>query len=270
MQTVCDIVDLQRYPIDRLDSAEATELIASCQDALDSVALCRFPGFIKSDALERIVHEESVLEEVAYPYEASRCAYLEPDDSLPDDHPRNAGHPCSYRQVLNHQISNSSGLRSIYSWPVLTDFFRRILKVDSLYQSACPHMALTMHLARQGDENGWHYDGNDFVVSLLLQAPEQGGEFEYAPNVRSKTDECYDAVSDVINDPDQFAERPVLEPGTMTLFKGDLSLHRVRPVGETARPRIIAVFSYDEQPGHVFPQAYIDEVRGMTASHEPA
>ena len=190
-------------------------------------------------------------------------------NSLPEDHPRNAGHFCSYRQVLNHQISNCSDLRTIYSWPALTEFLRRILQVDSLYQSVCPHMALTMHLAREGDENGWHFDGNDFVVSLLLQEPGQGGEFEYAPNVRSKTDERYDAVSQLIDDPDQYAQRPVLEPGTLTLFKGDLSLHRVRPIGETNRPRIIAVFSYDEQPGHVFPQDYIDEVRGIAASQDP-
>ena len=107
------------------------------------------------------------------------------------------------------------------------------------------------------------------VVSLLLQASEQGGEFEYAPNVRSKTDERYETVSRITEDPDQFAERPTLEPGTLTLFKGDLSLHRVRPIGETTQPRIIAVFSYDEQPGHVFPQDYIDEVRGIAASQYP-
>jgi len=85
--SVSDIIDLTRYPIDRLDSAEATALIASCQEALESGALCCFPGFIKPDALKMIVREESSLEDVAYPYEASRSAYLEPDDSLPEDHP---------------------------------------------------------------------------------------------------------------------------------------------------------------------------------------
>jgi len=267
--SVSDIIDLTRYPIDRLDSAEATALIATCQEALESGALCCCPGFIKPDALKMIVREESSLEGVAYPYEASRSAYLEPDDSLPEDHPRNAGHFCSYRQVLNHQISNSSGLRAVYSWPALTEFLRRILNVDNLYQSVCPHMSLTMHFASEGDENGWHFDGNDFVVSLLLQASEQGGEFEYIPNVRSKSDERYETVSRVTEDPDQFAKRPTLEPGTLALFKGDLSLHRVRPIGETTQPRIIAVFSYDEQPGHVFPQDYIDEVRGIAASQDP-
>jgi hypothetical protein len=269
VHAVSDIIDLQRYPIDRLDSTEATALIASCQEALEKSALCRFPGFILPAALEKIVLDESSLEDVAYPYAASRCAYLETDDSLPEDHPRNVGHFCSYRQVLNHQISNSSELRTVYSWPALTEFFRRILKIDSLYQSVCPHMSLTMHFAREGDGNGWHYDGNDFVVTLLLQAPDLGGEFEYAPNIRSNTDERYDAVTRLTEDPDHYAERPLLAPGTLTLFKGDLSLHRVRPVGETSRPRIIVVFSYDEQPGHVFPQGYIDEVRGFAASANP-
>ena len=270
MHHISDIIDLQRYPIDRLGSAEATQLIASCKEALETSALCRLPGFIRRDALERIVREESSLEDVAYIYEASRSAYLESDNSLPADHPRNAGHLCRYRQVLNHQISNSSKLRTVYSWPVLTEFLRRILNVDNLYQSVCPHMALTMHFAREAGENGWHFDGNDFVVSLLLQAADEGGEFEYVPNVRSETDERYDAVSQVMDDPEQFAERPTLDPGTLALFKGDLSLHRVRPIGKTTRPRIIAVFSYDEQPGHVFPQDYIDEVRGITASLESA
>ena len=76
MYSVSDIIDLTRYPIDRLDSAEATELVTSSLDALERSALCRFPGFIRPAALERIVREESGLEDVAYPYVASRSAYF--------------------------------------------------------------------------------------------------------------------------------------------------------------------------------------------------
>ena len=39
-----------------------------------------------------------------------------------------------------------------------------------------------------GDELGWHFDGADFVVTLLLQAPEAGGAFEFAPMLRSEDD----------------------------------------------------------------------------------
>jgi len=41
----------------------------------------------------------------------------------------------------------------------------------------------------------------------------------------------------------------------------DLSLHRVRPVvGERKRKRIVALFSYDRDPGMVFDQSYVDEL----------
>ena len=263
-----DIVDLDRYPLHGLDGPTARELITSCQQSLEDKALCRLPGFIRQDIIESMAEEGAALTSVAYSYETNRCAYDDADDSFPDSHPRNQTHFCRYRQVLNHQISNDSGLRLLYMWPALTEFLRRALNIDSLYQSACPHLALTLQIAQTGDENGWHFDGNDFVVSILLQAPDYGGEFEYAPNIRTKDDERYDAISRVIAEPDKFAERPAIAPGTLTLFKGDLSLHRVRKIGETVSPRIIALFSYDEQPGQVFLQSYIDEVRGFDTSSE--
>ena len=33
----------------------------------------------------------------------------------------------------------------------------------------------------RGDEHGWHFDGADAVVTLMLQAPLAGGQFEYVP-----------------------------------------------------------------------------------------
>ena len=258
-----NIIDFDRYPLHELNGNAGQKLILRCHRDLQSRALCRLPGFIRADVVRSMADEATALGSVAYAYQAQRYAYDDCDVSLPETHPRNQKHLCSYRQVLNHQISNDSSLRQLYGWQALTEFLRRALGIDSLYQSGCPHLALTLQISRQGDANGWHFDGNDFVVSLLLQSPDSGGEFEYAPYVRSADDERYDAVAKVIAEPDEYAERPAIEPGTLTLFKGDLSLHRVREIGATNRPRIIALFSYDERPGQVFPQAYIDEVRGL-------
>ncbi|MDH3447731.1 MAG: hypothetical protein OEO18_06270, partial [Gammaproteobacteria bacterium] len=104
--------------------------------------------------------------------------------------------------------------------------------------------------------DGWHYDSNDVVFSLLLQAPEAGGVFEYAPYIRSKTDENYDAVAKLLEDPGAIAVRPEIAPGNLTVFKGDLSMHRVTEV-QGARKRIVALFSYDRNPGSTFDQWYI-------------
>jgi hypothetical protein len=39
----------------------------------------------------------------------------------------------------------------------------------------------------------------------------------------------------------------------------------VTPVGVTARPRMIALLSYDQQPNQVFGQRYITHLRGFPA-----
>ena len=60
------------------------------------------------------------------------------------------------------------------------------------------------------------------------------------------------------------ARRPALAPGSFTLFKGDLSLHRVSEI-EGEHRRIIALFSYDRRPDQVFEQSYIEELRARRA-----
>jgi hypothetical protein len=57
------------------------------------------------------------------------------------------------------------------------------------------------------------------------------------------------------------AVRPAMAAGTFALFKGRRSCHRVSPVGPTSRPRMIALFSYDEQPDMVFPESTVRNVR---------
>ncbi|MCP4389767.1 MAG: hypothetical protein GY802_15845, partial [Gammaproteobacteria bacterium] len=99
----------------------------------------------------------------------------------------------------------------------------------------------------------WHYDSNDVVFSILLQAPEQGGVFEHAPYICSETDEKYAAIAGLQDNPDACAARPAMVPGNLTVFKGDLSMHRVTPVAGKRR-RIVGLFSYDREPGTSFDQ----------------
>jgi hypothetical protein len=47
---------------------------------------------------------------------------------------------------------------------------------------------------KDGDQLFWHFDQTDFVVSIALRDAEEGGDFEYAPLIRSHDDERYDAV----------------------------------------------------------------------------
>jgi hypothetical protein len=213
------------------------------------------------------VEEAESLVQVAHRYDGDSVTFYEEDDIGCSDTDslesvvRSARHPNRYCQILNYQIPNHSDLRAIYLWPPLTEFVRQVLNVEQLFLSQCPHLALTMKVAYEGDTDGWHYDPNDGVITLVLQTADNGGEFEYAPNIRNKINQNYAGVDRLFKSPDVVATRPILEPGTFTFFNGRHSMHRVRQVGSTRQPRIVSIFSFDQRPDHFFAQSYIDKLR---------
>ena len=262
-----DLIDIERYPIDEPDSPASLRLIAQCHEALEEKALCALPGFVQPGVVKLMSEETAPLVELA-PYRNENGTFgfvSERGGQWPTDHPKQTRIPSRYRQVLNHHIPNDSLLRMLYLWSPLTEFVRRVFGSETLYRSQCPHLSLTLKVAGEGDTDGWHYDPNDGVVSLLLAKPDNGGQFEYAPYLRTKDDERWDHVARVFAKPEQFAAQPTMDTGTFVFFNGNLSLHRVTPVGVTVRPRMIALLSYDQQPNQVFGQRYITHLRGFPA-----
>ena len=54
---------------------------------------------------------------------------------------------------------------------------------------------------KDGGSRAWHYDGSDFVVTLMLQPSLAGGEFEWAPFIRGKNgEENYDQVREMFQE----------------------------------------------------------------------
>lgn len=104
---------------------------------------------------------------------------------------------------------------------------------------------------RAGQALNWHFDRSEFTTTLLLQAPEMGGEFEYRTGLRSEDDPNYDGVAAMLHGEDAQVKRITLEAGTLNVFKGRNTAHRVTPVeGDTAR--MISIFSFYDRPGVVF------------------
>jgi hypothetical protein len=100
----------------------------------------------------------------------------------------------------------------------------------------------------EDDELQWHFDQTDFVVSLAIQTADHGGHFEVVPRIRTAEDECYDDVSAVLaGSRDGVVTLPMV-PGTLLVFEGRYSLHRVSPVG-SGRARHVGLLAYDTRPG---------------------
>lgn len=244
-------IDLERFPIQVLEGQGGHAFVALCREELNGTGACNLQGFIKADVIDEVAREALALVRFAYRKDTSRNAYFTKDDpSLPPDHPLRAFFSLKMSQVAKDVIPRAAAIQHLYEWDHLTDFIRRVVGLDRLYRNADPFLALNLSYLSQGDRQPWHYDHNEFTVTLLLQGAEAGGEFEYAPRIRSAADENFEAVTRLFAGTYHDVRTLPRSPGTLTIFKGRHAMHRVTEVSGD-RPRISAVLSYDSLPDQV-------------------
>jgi len=107
-----------------------------------------------------------------------------------------------------------------------------------------------INTAQEGPGFPWHFDTNDYTITLAIQMAEEGGAFEYAPNIRSAHDENFAEVTRVLDGTSDRVVSLELAPGDLQIFRGRHSLHRVTPLaGERARH--VGIFSYVDEPDMV-------------------
>ena len=151
--------------------------------------------------------------------------------------------------IAYDRVPADSPTRVLYESDEMLKFVGRALEIEPLFRSEDPLGALNVMIYAPGDELGWHFDSADFVVTLMLQAPESGGTFEFVPMLRRENDRNDVGVRALLEGRHPGVRTMSGEPGTLALFRGHWSPHRVTPV-EGSRTRINAVLSYARAPGH--------------------
>ena len=96
----------------------------------------------------------------------------------------------------------------------------------------------------------WHFDSCEFTLSLMIQKPENGGIFEYCPNIREPGNENFGEIKKVLDGNRKRVRQLKLEPGDLQIFKGRFTLHRVTKV-EGNRSRYLAIPAYVLDPWRV-------------------
>jgi len=246
-----DLIDLARYPVDRPDSPEGRTLVADCRAQIARDGCCNLTGFVTPQAVAAMRDQAQTLEDMAYRQDGHRNAYFTLDDpALPEADPRRRTWHYRMNQLAGDAIPGGTGFRELFEWDALTEFFRSILGYDRLYRMADEFQNLNVIYLHPGHHQPWHYDQGEFAVTLLLQAPEAGGEFEYVPAIRSEDDENLEGVAAAMDGRHPGLVRPARDAGTLTVFRGMYALHRVSEVGGN-RSRITAVLSYDGRPDRI-------------------
>jgi hypothetical protein len=246
-----ELVDLERYPVDQPDSPRGRAVIAQARRTLADRGCASLPGFLRPTGVATLVAEVEKLRPLAFHEDtAAGTAYLElPDPSFPEGHPRRTPVHSATWVIAYDLVPDDAVARALYEWDALMEFVGEILERRPLHRYADPLGALNLTAMTEGDVQGWHYDATDFVVSLALQASRGGGLFECASRIRSAEDENYAEVAQVLagRAPGRVEVFPMV-PGTLMVFQGRHSLHRVSPV-EGDVPRYVALLAYDTKPG---------------------
>lgn len=241
-------IDLDRYPLRDLGGPCGRGVVSDAARELEKSGMAVLPGFLRAELLPALAAECDALAPLGHFSEVHGTPYIDvPDLGQPEGHPRRTLGRTALSAVAYDRFPPESGLRALYEWEPLLEFVRVLLGRERLFRYADPLGALNLAVMGAGDELGWHFDQTDFVVSIAIQSSESGGEFECVPFIRDADDERYDAVREVLSG----ARRPSvvpMTPGTLMLFEGRRSIHRVSPI-RGPRPRYVALLAYDTKPG---------------------
>jgi hypothetical protein len=149
------------------------------------------------------------------------------------------------------QMNRSSPMRELFFSDALTKFIGALLSRNPYYRSADPMAGCMVTALGVGDELGWHFDSNDGVVTLTLEQPDAGELFEYVRHARGVDQFQFEKI--IANTANTIV-RLKHEASALTLFNGHHALHRVSPV-QSGPDRLTLIFSYDSQPGQIFPES---------------
>ena len=249
------LLDLEHYPLDRPDSDEYRQRLQRCQAALANDGLFDLAGLLRSQALGPILEVlRPLIDTASFTHQRRHNIYFSPEvPGLARDHPALREMETVNRTVCADQMGQTDLVR-VYEWAPLRRFLAEATAVPELFVMEDDLARVNVMSYRDGEALNWHFDRSEFTTTLLLQQPAAGGDFEYRPDLRADGEANHDDVGRLVSGLDEAVRRHRADPGTLTVFAGRNTAHRVTPaVGK--RDRIIAVFSYYERPGVMFTPA---------------
>jgi len=238
-----NIINLEQHPIQESDYSK------SCKDQLDSTGALVMEDFLNSDTVESLQAEARELRPLAYFCHQNHNAYLlDPDTDFPAEHIRNLEQVSDKGCITHDQVPENSLLRTLYEWPDFRNFLKQVLG-EPVFPYADTLSSININYYEQGQQLGWHFDNASFAVTLMLQSPGQGGEFEYREMVRNceKDDSAFADTEAVIKGKLQ-PKTLAIGDGSLVLFRGRNSLHRVAPV-VSEHARILVTLNFNTEPG---------------------
>ncbi len=255
---ISELVDVAHYPLDGRDLPASEPIhiaywaaVEHARSGLRADGCALLKEFVTPAAV-RLLDDEIV---AAKPQTHFSTQVINPyfhtqvNPSFGDDHPVNTFTERSSGFIPGDAWPPECAMEALFRAPRVRRLLADCLEIDELHCYDDPLAGLTANILDPGQQFPWHFDTNDFAVTVLVRPADEGGLFEYAPAVRSADDEGFDAVGALLGGSRDGVHTLDLQPGDLQIFRGRHSLHRVTRVAASSQPRHAAIFAYTHQPG---------------------
>ncbi len=244
------IINREVCPVDDLDNSKRQAVIDLIRTelAVDGCAVIR--NFISDRGLQLLLAEAEQRRHQAYYSPSKMCNvyFGDGDPELPADHPRNIFIARTNGFITADLLGEETVSRQLYHWEPLRRFLADCLGKKQLFIYADTISNMIVNVGKPGQQFNWHFDTNEFTITMLLKSASSGGYFEYVPALRSQNDECYDEVKKVLQGNRSRVKRLQLNAGDLQFFLGRFSLHQVTEnTGDD--DRLLLIMSFTEKPG---------------------
>lgn len=262
-------VDTDRYPF--TDPSRRDAVVAAARADLAATGCTILRDFVRPAWHGRLRREGERAEPWAHRETATVNVYnTAPDPALPADHPARVTMERGNAFVARDRLGPDTLVEALYTSAAFRRFVADCFGLPAVHELADPLSGLTLNVLAPGCSHPWHFDVNEFTVSLLTRTSEAGGAFEYCPNLRSPYEENLPAVREVLEGGRDRVRTLPLRPGDLQLFRGRYSLHRVSPI-EGTRARHSGILAYAARPGVIGSPERARQLFGrVTRSHEDA
>ncbi|MBU2967550.1 hypothetical protein Q4508_10755 [Amphritea sp. 2_MG-2023] len=249
LESLYQMVNMLDYPLDDKNSEIYKKAVLVCQQQLANDGCAHLPNLIREDKIELIREQSEAVSHLANFHENKVNPYAtEGNPELSESHPVNRFQTFSNGFVAKDLMPESMIIKKLYANTIFQSFIADCLGKDKIYEYADPIAGLVINVNPENTTLPWHYDTNEFIVSLMILRPEEGGEFQYSPGIRQPGDENYEEVQKILDGDLTKVKSLTLNTGDLQLFMGRFSIHRVAPA---KGKRLSTLFGYAEKPGMI-------------------
>lgn len=148
------LVDLDRYPIDTLDSPEGVSLVRRAREALRNSGACDLEGFMLPQAIEASTLDALAVRGGAYRTQTTHDIDFsgQQRESFQQDDPRHIRVRTAKEGTAFDRIPAQCPVRALYADDHMLQFVGAALEVDPLFRSEDPLGALNLMYYAPTDE----------------------------------------------------------------------------------------------------------------------